>query len=220
MAKFTALVLLACLAATEAFAPARSLFSAVAPRTAARGRMSMFDPSQEYGVLPPVGFFDPLKLSKGISEEKFMRWRTVEIKHGRVAMMAFLGFVWQQGVGHLPGYISKSADLKFSDIPDGMAAISAVPALGWAQILWFAGLLELGPYNLDKMGAPGQWKIVNPVSGPDAYPGVTDENRIQKLTIELQNGRLAMLGVLGMAMGDVVAPGTLGLPTEDGIGLF
>ena len=49
---------------------------------------------------------------------------------------------------------------------------------------------------------------------------ITDENRIQKLTIELQNGRLAMLGVLGMLMGDVVAPGTMGLPTADGIGLF
>jgi hypothetical protein len=29
-----------------------------------------------------------------------------------------------------------------------------------------------------------------------------------------------MLGVLGILMGDVVAPGTMGLPTEDGIGLF
>ena len=96
------------------------------------------------------------------------------------------------------------------------------------------------------------------------YPGVTDENRAQKLTIELQvhkhvrlcvwggficmrvwicggarafthshtyayphahtshmqNGRLAMLGVFGILCGDVVAPGTMGLPTPDGIGLF
>lgn len=66
------------------------LHSATA-RAGARGKVAMFDPSQEYGVLPPVGFFDPLGLSKGISEEKFRRWRTVEIKHGRVAMMAFLG---------------------------------------------------------------------------------------------------------------------------------
>merc|ERR1711990_60639 len=77
------------------------------------------------GVLKPVGFFDPLGLSKGIDEEKFIRWRTIEIKHGRICMMAFLGFIWQQGVGHLPGYISHSPDLKFSDIPDGVAAIAA-----------------------------------------------------------------------------------------------
>ena len=132
--------------------------------------------------------------------------------------------IWQQGLGHLPGYISHHPDLKFSDIPDGVAAIGAVPGLGWAQILWFAGLLELGPFSVynrreDRPGAFNDFKWGGNDVG-EAYPGLTDENRIQKLTIELQNGRLAMLGVLGMLMGDVVAPGTMGLPTADGIGLF
>merc|ERR1719454_2563541 len=198
--------------------------SAPVARTVSKGDVSMFDPRGELGVLRPVGFFDPLGLSKGITEEKFNRWRTVEIKHGRVCMMAFLGFIWQQGVGHFPGYISHSPDLKFSDIPDGVAAIGAVPGLGWAQILWFAGLLELGPFSVynrreERPGAFNYFKWGGNDVG-EAYPGLTDENRIQKLTIELQNGRLAMLGVLGMLMGDVVAPGTMGLPTADGIGLF
>jgi hypothetical protein len=127
-------------------------------------------------------------------------------------------------LGHLPGYISHHPDLKFTEIPDGVAAIGAVPALGWAQILWFAGLLELGPFSVynrrvEKPGAFNYFKWGGNDVG-EAYPGLTDENRIQKLTIELQNGRLAMLGVLGILMGDVVAPGTMGLPTEDGIGLF
>ena len=105
-----------------------------------------------------------------------------------------------------------------------MAAIGAVPGLGWAQILWFAGLLELGPFSVynrreERPGAFNYFKWGGNDVG-EAYPGLTDENRIQKLTIELQNGRLAMLGVLGMLMGDVVAPGTMGLPTADGIGLF
>lgn len=30
----------------------------------------------------PTGFWDPLKLSEGISEEQFNRFRTVEQKHG------------------------------------------------------------------------------------------------------------------------------------------
>merc|ERR1719261_2052732 len=147
--------------------------------------------------------------------------RTVEIKHGRVCMMAFLGFIWQQGVGHFPGYISHSPDLKFSDIPDGVAAIGAVPGVGWAQILWFCGLLELGMFSVKTQRAPGAFNFYRP-GGPElgGYPGVTDENRAQKLTIELQNGRLAMLGVFGLLCGDVVAPGTMGLPTQDGIGLF
>ena len=65
--------------------------SAAAPRAASRGQVAMFDPSAQYGVLKPVGFFDPLGLSKGISEEKFFRWREIEIKHGRVCMVAFVG---------------------------------------------------------------------------------------------------------------------------------
>jgi len=219
-----AAVFVALAASANAFAPGASLKSRVAPRTTSRSQVAMFDPSQEYGVLKPVGFFDPLGLSKGISEEKFFRWREIEIKHGRVCMVAFLGFIWQQGLGHLPGYISHHPDLKFSDIPDGVAAIGAVPGLGWAQILWFAGLLELGPFSVynrreERPGAFNYFKWGGNDVG-EAYPGLTDENRIQKLTIELQNGRLAMLGVLGMLMGDVVAPGTMGLPTADGIGLF
>jgi hypothetical protein len=219
-----AAVFVALAASANAFAPGASVKSHVAPRTASRSQVAMFDPSQQYGVLKPVGFFDPLGLSKGISEEKFFRWREIEIKHGRVCMVAFVGFIWQQGLGHLPGYISHHPDLKFSDIPDGVAAIGAVPGLGWAQILWFAGLLELGPFSVynrreDRPGAFNYFKWGGNDVG-EAYPGLTDENRIQKLTIELQNGRLAMLGVLGMLMGDVVAPGTMGLPTADGIGLF
>jgi hypothetical protein len=220
----TAAVFVALAASANAFAPGASLKRPVAPRIASRGQVAMFDPSQQYGVLKPVGFFDPLGLSKGISEEKFFRWREIEIKHGRVCMVAFIGFIWQQGLGHLPGYISHHPDLKFSDIPDGVAAIGAVPGLGWAQILWFAGLLELGPFSVynrreERPGAFNYFKWGGNDVG-EAYPGLTDENRIQKLTIELQNGRLAMLGVLGMLMGDVVAPGTMGLPTADGIGLF
>lgn len=213
------LLSLSLLASASAFAPKTALPRSVAVRSSSKGQLNMFDPSQEYGVLKPVGFFDPLGLSKGISEEKFMRWRTIEIKHGRVCMMAFLGFIWQQGLGHFPGYISPSAGIKFSDIPDGVSAISAVPLLGWAQILWFVGLLELGPSNVRTQTKPGGFSFYRP-GGGEAYPGLTDENRIQKLNIEIQNGRLAMLGVLGLLMGDVTAPGTMGLPTEDGIGLF
>jgi hypothetical protein len=30
--------------------------------------------------------------------------------------------------------------LKFADIPNGMAALSQVPALGWVQIVFFCGI--------------------------------------------------------------------------------
>merc|ERR1719453_132208 len=218
-----AAVFLAMIMTASAFVPTPVLKSTVATRTASKGSLNMFNVEDQLGVLRPVGFFDPLGLSKGITEEKFNRWRTVEIKHGRVCMMAFLGFIWQQGVGHFPGYISHSPDLKFSDIPDGVAAIGAVPGVGWAQILWFCGLLELGMFSVKTQRAPGAFNFYRPGGAElGGYPGVTDENRAQKLTIELQNGRLAMLGVIGILMGDVVTPDQAGIPfpLEDGIGLF
>lgn len=44
------------------------------------------------GVNPPFGFFDPLKFTSGISEGRFKFHREAELKHGRVAMLAALGF--------------------------------------------------------------------------------------------------------------------------------
>lgn len=39
----------------------------------------------------PGGFFDPLGLASDNDPEKVFRLKTAEIKHGRLAMVAFLG---------------------------------------------------------------------------------------------------------------------------------
>ena len=44
------------------------------------------------GISPPLGFFDPAGFSKGASEGRIKFYREVELKHGRVAMLAALGF--------------------------------------------------------------------------------------------------------------------------------
>ena len=45
--------------------------------------------------------------------------------------------------GKLPGYLSPSAGLKFADVPNGLAAISKVPAAGWGQILAYMAFCEV-----------------------------------------------------------------------------
>merc|ERR1719203_2023337 len=45
----------------------------------------------ELGVQPPLGFFDPLGLLTDADQEKFDRLRYVELKHGRISQLAFLG---------------------------------------------------------------------------------------------------------------------------------
>ena len=47
----------------------------------------------ELGVQAPVGFFDPLKLSADGDVATFKRRRAAELKHGRVCMLATLGYI-------------------------------------------------------------------------------------------------------------------------------
>ena len=42
------------------------------------------------GAQPPLGFFDPLGLLDGATEDRFFQLRFVELKHGRIAMLASL----------------------------------------------------------------------------------------------------------------------------------
>merc|ERR1711892_1081834 len=73
--------------------------------------------------------------------DKFQRWRAVEIKHGRIAMMATTGYIAQSCL-RWPGYLSTSADIKFADLPNGILALKSVPPLGLFQILAFIGLMK------------------------------------------------------------------------------
>merc|ERR1719456_778327 len=88
----------------------------------------------ELGVQAPLGFWDPVGFSKDGDITSFKRRRSVEIKHGRICMLASMGYITPELTGKLPGYLSPSAGLKFADIPNGLGAISKVPSLGWAQI--------------------------------------------------------------------------------------
>merc|ERR1719443_725542 len=45
------------------------------------------------GVTAPMGFFDPVGFSSDCSEGKLLFYREVELKHGRVGMLASLGFL-------------------------------------------------------------------------------------------------------------------------------
>ena len=55
------------------------------------------------GVVAPLGFFDPLGFTEGISVGRAKFLREVEIKHGRVAMLASVGFVVGEQVHPLWG---------------------------------------------------------------------------------------------------------------------
>merc|ERR1711879_602853 len=97
----------------------------------------------ELGVQEPVGFWDPLGLAADGDMASFKRRRSVELKHGRICMLATMGYITPEITGKLPGYLSPSTGLKFADIPNGLAAISKVPGLGWSQIVAYGAFCEL-----------------------------------------------------------------------------
>merc|ERR1712025_366822 len=79
----------------------------------------------ELGVQQPVGFWDPLGLSADGDVETFRRRRESELKHGRICMLACMGYIVPEYI-RFPGSLSPSQDLAFSDVPHGLAAMYKV----------------------------------------------------------------------------------------------
>merc|ERR1712226_1197905 len=110
--------------------------------------------------------------------------------------MATMGYITPEITGKLPGYLSPSAGLKFADIPNGLAAISKVPALGWAQIVAYFGFCEFsGGFDDYKSGTPGDY-------GFKVITSADMTERTKKLAAEIANGRLAMMAIIGMFFQD------------------
>merc|ERR1712117_292526 len=90
----------------------------------------------ELGVQAPFGFWDPLGFCADGDAESFKRRRATEIKHGRVSMIACLGYITPEYF-KFPGYLSPSSGLQFADVPNGLAALSKVPGASWVQMIAF-----------------------------------------------------------------------------------
>merc|ERR1712118_522865 len=70
------------------------------------------------GVTPPLGFFDPIGFTTGCSLGKLYFYREVELKHGRVAMLASLGIlVGEQFHPLWGGNIDVPAYVAFQETP-------------------------------------------------------------------------------------------------------
>merc|ERR1719353_2055085 len=150
----------------------------------------------ELGVQPPVGFWDPLGFTADGNAEDFTRRRQTEIKHGRVSMLAAMGYITPELTGKLPGYLSPSMGLKFADIPNGLGAISKVPLAGWGQILAYGAFCELSQDQ--SPGTPG-------AKGDFGFKVLTSSDpaeKEKKLAAEIANGRLAMMAIIGMFFQD------------------
>eukprot|EP00441_Pelagodinium_beii_P024476 CAMPEP_0197660980 /NCGR_PEP_ID=MMETSP1338-20131121/51177_1 /TAXON_ID=43686 ORGANISM="Pelagodinium beii, Strain RCC1491" /NCGR_SAMPLE_ID=MMETSP1338 /ASSEMBLY_ACC=CAM_ASM_000754 /LENGTH=476 /DNA_ID=CAMNT_0043238443 /DNA_START=75 /DNA_END=1501 /DNA_ORIENTATION=- len=151
----------------------------------------------ELGVQAPLGYWDPLGISKDGDVDAFARRRTTELKNGRVAMFATLGYIVPEYF-RWPGLCAPSENLAFSDVPNGLAAIGKIPGEGWFQILIFAGAVEKGLYPSETMTAPGAYPNAGVLGIPNGSSLPEGAARNTKLNAELANGRLAMMAITGM----------------------
>ena len=157
--------------------------------------MSAIQPG-DIGTTRPLGVYDPLGLMTK-NPEKYRRFQELEIKHGRIAMLAVLHVI-VTGAGYKwAGYCSYLSfpPVKFEDIPAGtLGSWAALPQAGWAQIVAVVAILDNSLFAQDPDREPGD------VVG-DRIPWVRYSDpavKEYKLNAERNNGRAAMMGIIGM----------------------
>jgi len=162
-----------------------------------------FDIKEMPGITAPLGFFDPVGFSEGESEGKIRFLREAELKHGRVGMLAALGFLVGENFHPLfGGDIDVPAYIAFQQTP--------------LQTFWYVVTLAIAipeVYSVFSFNSPfgGQpWSIRS-----DHEPGnlgfdplgLKPKDPAELLAMqnkELNNGRLAMLAAAGMIAQELV----------------
>ncbi|GMI16946.1 hypothetical protein TrLO_g9810 [Triparma laevis f. longispina] len=154
------------------------------------------------GALAPVGQFDPLNFLDGADDNKIRRFREAELTHGRVAMLAFVGFLVGEKVEGssflFDSQITGPAINHFAQVPQPFWEI-LVLTIGAsevyrAQVGWVspADLQGEDKFALRPEYIPGDIGF-DPLN---LRPEDPEELEIMQ-TKELQHGRLAMLATAG-----------------------
>jgi len=182
---------------------------APAPRVARSTTAVSFSADDLPGALAPMGFFDPLGFAEKADEATLKRYREAEVTHGRVAMLAVLGFLVGEAVEGssflFDAQISGPAISQFPQVPVGWDLL-IITFIGFAE----AYRAQIGWVN------PSDASYDQPgLLNDDYYPGdigfdplglkpEDPEEFNTMVTKELQNGRLAMLAAAGFLAQETV----------------
>eukprot|EP00579_Thalassiosira_antarctica_P009083 CAMPEP_0201901872 /NCGR_PEP_ID=MMETSP0902-20130614/54664_1 /ASSEMBLY_ACC=CAM_ASM_000551 /TAXON_ID=420261 /ORGANISM="Thalassiosira antarctica, Strain CCMP982" /LENGTH=280 /DNA_ID=CAMNT_0048435855 /DNA_START=136 /DNA_END=978 /DNA_ORIENTATION=- len=152
------------------------------------------------GAVSPLGFFDPLGFTKDADLNTVKRLREAEVMHGRVAMMAAVGYL----IGESTPTIEYGMDIHHTIANNQLTEVSGAVLFPLFLAINFAEALrasvgwvepDVGPlFTLREKYYPGDVGL---------YFGLkpTDANEfVDMQTKELSNGRLAMLAVAGMCV--------------------
>merc|ERR1719265_2773983 len=174
----------------------------------------------------PVQYWDPLKLSEkefwGHSNDATIGFlRHAEIKHGRVAMAGFVGYCIHENGIRWPFQLSTSLpDYSSFEGLSAPAVWDATPQAARLQIIVIIGFFEFwsewstsleadGMVHYMSGGKPGQFPAFNTILPNPFWPlplfdpfgftsDLSEEEKATKRLREIQNGRLAMIGLFSL----------------------
>merc|ERR1719164_275197 len=217
MARILALALALIAPATAFVAPSARAAARAAPLQANSLPLNGWEPDSSKfayglpGTLDPVPDFDPAGLSAEVSLEDIKLWREAEVTHGRISMLAVLGFLVQERAHFLFVEPDKDIGPAIRHLDEARAVNPA-----FFELLTFViACAELyralyGWVNPTQKG-PGRNRLLS----DDYYPGdigfdplnlkPADATEFAEMaTKELQHGRLAMLAISGFVAQELV----------------
>merc|ERR1719436_606738 len=160
------------------------------------GATTAFNVRDMPGITDPAGFWDPMGFCKDASEGKIRFYREVELKHGRVAMLAALGFLVGENFHPLFG-----GDI---DVPSYLAFQQTPLQTFWPAVVAAIAIPEV--FSVFEFESPDRefWAMKT-----DREPGdlgfdplglkPEDPEELKEMqNKELNNGRLAMIAAAGM----------------------
>jgi len=188
---------------------------------------------------PVVGYYDPIGLADNefwgtTNEETIGFLRESEVKHGRIAMFAFVGYIVHANGITWPWPMQMDGT-PFPTVSSAPEAWDAIPDSAKLQIFAFVGFLEFwrevqGEKHYMKGGKIGEFPAFDdkyiPGGALNLYDpfgknkNMSEEAKAAGLVKEINNGRLAMLGIFAF-LSEAKVPGAVPLlkgviPAYDG----
>jgi hypothetical protein len=187
---------------------------------------------------PVVGYWDPLNLADGEfwdqTNEATIGWlRESEIKHGRIAMFGFVGYIvhangmrwpWKGPWDNIPTDISPQ---EMWDLQPAEAKWQIILTIGFFEF-WRENinvLREQGQEHYMRGGTPGFYPTFDAIPHPVPFnlfdpfglsKKAKPEKKAKGLITEINNGRLAMIGLMGF-LAESQVPGSVPFLTSVGI---
>lgn len=157
----------------------------------------VFNVKEMPGITDPLGFFDPAGFTEGASEGKVRFYREVELKHGRVAMLAAVGFLVAEQFHPLwGGNVDVPSYIAFQETPLQSFWPAVVIAIAVPEI--FSVFTFQSPFGGETWSMRTDHEAGDLGFDPAGLKPAGGRDLLAMQNAELNNGRLAMIAAAGM----------------------